>query len=335
MSTQGPELWMLGAAAVGLVALSSRGRRPSAPRGTRPMPPDTDHGHHGGDSPSSRPRPPVPDGDVEFGAYVFPPPRAPKDWDRMRTLAAVAERETGMHNLYSFLLAAARTESGGRSSAMNTATDAKPAFSLFCRDQNFARRYAQNPWRPSTCTPQAAGAARWAYSGGWFQIMPATALATADKRAHTHDPARVFDPPFAVAYAVDLAARIARNYGARTWGDVRAGWALPRWARPEAVSEGKTRNQERFRRSAAALRSFGVAPNIDQLPVKTAGYPGFTHVLHALLATEGRTRLSDAPPLLGSGEPEVPLAGRFITAPWRFPDLFVDPLPETPATAAA
>ena len=208
-------------------------------------------------------------------------------------------------------------------------------FSLFCRDQNFERRYAANPWRPRTCTPDAPGSARWAYSGGWFQIMPATALATADKRAHTHDPARVFDPPFAVAYAVDLAARIARNYGARTWGDVRAGWALPRWAKPEAVSEGKAKNQERFRRSAAALGSFGVAPNIDQLAVKAASYPGFTHVLHALLATEGRTQTSGEPPRLATGEPEAPQAGRFITDPWRFPDLFIDPLEAATAHTAA
>lgn len=319
---------MLGAAAVVIAVGASRR---SSPRTSRPNSSGTD-ASPGPQTP--RTRPPVPEGDVEFGPFVFPPPRAPKDWDRLRTLAAAAERETGMTALYSFLLAAARTESAGRSSAMNTATDAKPAFSLFCRDQNFARRYAGNPWRPQTCTPDAPGASRWAYSGGWFQIMPATALATADGRAHTHDPARVFDPPFAVAYAVDLAARIARNYGARTWGDVRAGWALPRWAKPDTVSEGKAKNQERFRNSAAALRSFGVAPDIDQLPVKSSSYPGFTHVLHALLAKEGRTHASGEPPRLASGEPEVPQEGRFITEPWRYPDLFVDALP-TSAQAAA
>ena len=283
----------------------------------------------------------MPDGDVEFGAYVFPPPQAQKDWNRLRTLAAVAERETGMHNLYSFLLAAARTESAGRASAMNTATDAKPAFSLFCRDQNFERRYAQNPWRPEVCTPSSPGAARWAYSGGWFQIMPATALATADKRGHAHDPARVFDPPFALAYAVDLAARIARNYGAQTWGDVRAGWALPRWAKPSSTAAGKARNQENFRRSAAALGEFGVAPNIDTLPVKTSGYPGFTHMLHALLAAEGRTQASNNPAPLASAEteplpdPRSQRPGQWVTDPWRYPDLFVDPVPQPQDQPAA
>lgn len=321
---------MLGLAAAGFFALR---RRPSAPRSktpTTPAPTPTPH-NSDPDSVPPRSRPPVPNGDVEFGSYAFPPPRAPKDWDRLRTLAAVAERETGMRNLYSFLLAAARTESGGRASAMNTATDAKPAFSLFCRDQNFERRYAANPWRPETCTPSSPGAARWAYSGGWFQIMPATALATADKRGHTHDPARVFDPPFAVAYAVDLAARIARNYGAQTWGDVRAGWALPRWAKPSSTAAGKARNQENFRRSAAALGNFGVAANIDQLAVKTSSYPGFTHVLHALLAAEGRTHAGSNPAPLASAQPEpLPNAlssGQWVTDPWRYPDLFVDPVP--------
>lgn len=325
-------VWVLGAATVAAMVVGSRrSARRSAKSASRA--PTPEHGEGTGPHPGTRP--PVPDGDVEFGAAVFPPPRVDKDWDRMRTLAAAAERETGMHNLYSFLLAAARTESAGRASAMNTATDAKPAFSLFCRDQNFARRYAQNPWRPQTCTPDAPGAARWAYSGGWFQIMPATALATADKRAHTHDPARVFDPPFAVAYAVDLAARIARNYGAQTWGDVRAGWALPRWAKPSSTSEGKARNQERFRTSAAALGSFGVAPNIDRLAVSPDSYPGFTHVLHALLALEGRTHAGNAPPPLASAEPEQPGAGVFIDSPWRYPDLFVDPLPASASPQAA
>ncbi len=326
---------MLGAAAAGLFLLSQSRSPASAPRSRTPPAPRPND-----DAPATpRTRPPVPDGDVEFGAYAFPPPRAQKDWNRLRTLAAVAERETGMHNLYSFLLAAARTESGGRASAMNTATDAKPAFSLFCRDQNFASRYAQNPWRPEVCTPSSPGAARWAYSGGWFQIMPATALATADKRGHAHDPSRVFDPPFALAYAVDLAARIARNYGAQTWGDVRAGWALPRWAKPSSTAAGKARNQENFRRSAAALGEFGVAPNIDKLPVKTSGYPGFTHMLHALLAAEGRTEASNNPPPLASAEPEpLPLSerpGQWVTDPWRYPDLFVDPVPQPQDQPAA
>ena len=306
---------MLGAAAVGLLALGTRRRTP-APRTKTPNAPATPND----DEPvPPRARPPVPEADVEFSAYAFPPPRADKDWDRLRVLAATAERETGMRNLYSFLLAVARTESSGRASAMNTATDAKPAFSLFCRDQNFERRYAHNPWRPEACTPNSPGAARWAYSGGWFQIMPATALATADKRGHTHDPARVFDPPFAVAYAVDLAARIARNYSARTWGDVRAGWALPRWAKPSSTAVGKARNQENFRRSAAALSHLGVTADIDRLAVKTSSYPGFTHVLHALLAAEGRTQAGNTPAPLASGLPEP----------------FAEPLPDASTLASS
>ena len=54
-------------------------------------------------------------------------------------------------------------------------------------------------------------------------MMPAVALATSDRRGHTHDPARVFDSPFAVAYATDLVRRIKVGYGAETWGDIRAG----------------------------------------------------------------------------------------------------------------
>ena len=113
-------VWILGAATVAAMVVGSRrsARRSAKSTSRTPTP---EHGEGTGPRPGTRP--PAPDGDVEFGAAVFPPPRVDKDWDRMRTLAAAAERETGMRNLYSFLLAAARTESAGRASAMNTATD--------------------------------------------------------------------------------------------------------------------------------------------------------------------------------------------------------------------
>ena len=125
-------------------------------------------------------------------------------------------------------------------------------------------------------------------------MLPATALATADKRGHRHDPARVFDPPFAVAYATDLVRRIKVGYGAQTWGDIRAGWALPKWARPDSTAEGKAVSIERFERRLSQMASMGANPNLASTSVSTRNYPGFTTVLQALLAADGRTSANAA-----------------------------------------
>lgn len=268
--------WVLGVgvAAVAVAAL----RRPKRRRGRSPGP--------------VRPavRPPAPDADVEFGGIRFPPPKSGKQWERLQYLAGVAEETTGIGGLYSFLIATARGESGGVPTAMNTKTDAVPAFRLLCREQNYGRRYADNPWLPRTCSWEDALRPRWAHSGGYFQMMPATALATANGRARTHDPARVFDPPFAVAYATDLFVRLARNYGAETFGDVRAGWALPRWANPSSTAAGKQVSLGRFDKNVQRTTGLGVDRHIASRGFSTRDYPGFTALLHTLLAAEGRAQ---------------------------------------------
>ncbi len=232
---------------------------------------------------------PVPPRGIEFGEARFPPAKVGKRWEQLGALAQVAEDVSGMAGLRSYLLATARGESNAVPSAMNTKTDAEPAFRLFCRDMNYGRRYRKNPWRPARCERDDPLAARWAYSGGWFQMMPVVALATSDKRANRHDPARVFDPPFAVAYAVDLVARLVRGSGAQSWGDVRAGWALPSWAKPDSEAEGKAVVLERFERRLGQVASMGADPSLATKPVRIGHYPGFTKVLHALLAADGRT----------------------------------------------
>ncbi len=115
--------------------------------------------------------------------------------------------------------------------------------------------------------------------------MPATALATWDKRGRIHDPARVFDGPFSVAYATDLAYRLKRRNGARTWGDVRAGWKYPSWATKPNTHEGKARTLRRFRE---ALETVEGPPDLPGRSVDTSVYPGFGAVLAALMAEDGR-----------------------------------------------
>lgn len=225
---------------------------------------------------------------VELGAAPFPPAKAGTQWERLRTLARAAEDVSRIDGLSSYLLATAKGESDGVPSAMNTKTDGGPAFSLFCHDRNFGGRYRENPWRPKVCTDADPLASRWSYSGGWFQMMPAVALATSDERGHRHDPARVFDPPFAVAYATDLVRRIKVGYGAETWGDIRAGWALPTWARPDSSAEGKAVVIDRFIDRLGQVASMGADRELATRAINTKHYPGFTAVLHALLVAEGR-----------------------------------------------
>lgn len=226
---------------------------------------------------------------LEFEPAPFPPRKESPQWERLQLLARKAEEVTGMQGLYSYLLATAKGESAAVPSAMNTKTDGVPAFRLFCKDMNYLGRYAANPWRPTICDESDPLAPRWSYSGGWFQIMPAVALATADERGHLHDPARVFDPPFAVAYAADLVRRIKVGYGAQTWGDIRAGWALPKWARPDSTAQGKAKVLERFTERLAQVASRGVDTELATKTFTSSNYPGFTTVLHALLAADGRT----------------------------------------------
>lgn len=276
-------------AGIGLMVLfSSRTASTAEPTNTLPPGPGTQPPTNPNPNPTPSAPPTVPD-DIEFGEVAFPPERVGPQWERLKRLARRAEEVTGITGLFSYLLATADRESSGVPTAMNTETDGKPAFKLFCREFNYDGRFKSNPWRPATCDASDPLASRWAYSGGWFATMTSTALATRDKRGHNHDPARVFDPPFAVAYATDLVMRLRTGFGAETWGDIRAGWALPKWSRPDSTAQGKARVLERFDENLRAVASRGADPDLAGKPVDTSKYPGFTATLHHLLEADGRT----------------------------------------------
>lgn len=65
----------------------------------------------------------------------------------------------------------------------------------------------------------------WEYTGGLFQLFPYVALNTYDGSAKNVSPTSVFDPYYSIAYGIDLAYRLKKKYGAKTWFDVRLGWA--------------------------------------------------------------------------------------------------------------
>ena len=192
--------------------------------------------------------------------------------DLLRYYASIAEQETGIDGLATFLDAAAYTESRHNSTAINdSASESAAARRLFLADRN-QRRYANNS---AIGMPE-----RWAYSGGWFGMMPATALATADGAAVTIVPESVFWPQHAIAYATDLVVRLKRNYGPDTWADIRKGWASPGLV--NSTAERAMQTDTRFRR---ALRNTGHPESFaDRRAPSTAHYPGFAALLARLQA---------------------------------------------------
>lgn len=64
----------------------------------------------------------------------------------------------------------------------------------------------------------------WDYTGGLFQLYPSSALKTTDKKAIKYNPTTVFNPKYAIAYAIDFASRLEK-LGANTWFEIRLGWA--------------------------------------------------------------------------------------------------------------
>jgi hypothetical protein len=229
----------------------------------------------------------VDSGDPFFGEAPFPPEKAGVQWDLLERLAAKAEDITKMDGLRDYLLAAAEWESDGVPSAWNNTTDAKPALRLFCKDFNYNDRFKGNPWRPEVCSWSDPRAERWGWSGGWFQMMTATALATGDEFGVNMDPARIFDPPFQVAFASDLVNDFRKGYNAQTWGDVRAGWALPKWAKPDNNSEGKAKVIANFKKALNRVGR-GVDTELYKKTFTAKHYPGFKSVLTQLLEFEGR-----------------------------------------------
>lgn len=64
----------------------------------------------------------------------------------------------------------------------------------------------------------------WNSTNGLAQLFPAVALLTADKTAHNLDPRILFDPYYNIAFSIDLAYRLNKNYKATNWEKIRYGW---------------------------------------------------------------------------------------------------------------
>ena len=205
------------------------------------------------------------------------------EWPRLVRLVGQAERVAGIPELASFLMAKAKQVSDAVPSVMHGGKLGLETFRAHRSDPAFAQYFNANPWWPG-----ASGASqledRWAFLGGWFGLPPAVALATNDGAARRHDPAYVFVPPFAVAYATDFVVRLVGHGQLPTWLEVweRWGQALP------AVGYPPTRRNETLADSLARARRRGADPTIVGRRVGVAAYPGFEVLARHLKSIELR-----------------------------------------------
>jgi hypothetical protein len=221
---------------------------------------------------------------VELSEAMFPPLSIEPEWDRIVRLAGDAERAARIPGLRDYIIAVAYWEARGIPGAYRQGTWKDP---ILCEDVNYEVRFADNPWLPKPCLTGPT-VSRWAYTGGIGGLAPTTALNTSDKRGRRHDPARVFDLPFAMAYEADLVYRLRTKNGAVNFDRVRAGWKYPSWADEPLSHSGRKGVHDRFLEALAATKEYGVNQKLHLKGVSVHRYPGFAKVLKAMLVADGR-----------------------------------------------
>lgn len=205
------------------------------------------------------------------------------EWGRLTQLARQAERIAGIPGLASFLMAKAKQVSDAVPTVIHGGRLGTDTFHAHRRDRALAQYFGTNPWWPGPSTDEPMEE-RWAFLGGWFALPPAVALATADGAARRHDPAYVFVPPFAIAYATDLVVRLAAQGPAPTWTELWDRWrtALP------CVGYPPTRRNDTLADSLGRAARRGADPAIVGQRVSVEGYPGFQALARQLKSAELR-----------------------------------------------
>lgn len=216
------------------------------------------------------------------------------EWAKLTRLARSSESRAGIPGLSSFLLAKAKQVSDGVPTVIHGGNVGAEAFQLHRCDPALAQYLSANPWWPGATADEtlvegrlhdvdrASTDGRWAFLGGWFALPPAVALATADGTARRHDPAFVFMPPFAVAYATDLVMRLAS--GSPTWTEVWTRWG----AIVPPVGYPLTRRNDSLADSLGRAARRGADPAIVDQQVRVEGYPGFEALVRHLKSIELR-----------------------------------------------
>lgn len=214
------------------------------------------------------------------------------EWTRLLRLARQAERVAAIPGLASFLLAKAKQVSDAVPTAIHGGKLGADTFQAHRRDRAIAQYFGTNPWWPCSAADEAfhreraAEGCRWTFLGGWFGLPPTVALHTADGAARRHDPAYVFVPTFAVAYATDYVVRLAGRLAPSTptWRELWHHWgaSLP------AIGYPATRRNDSLADSLARTARRGADRGIVDQPVCVAAYPGFEAVARQLESSELR-----------------------------------------------
>lgn len=205
------------------------------------------------------------------------------EWTALLRLVRQAERVASMPGLASFLMAKAKQVSDAVPSVMHGGKLGAETFAFHRRNPMLGQYFVTNPWWPGSTTEEPLEG-RWAFLGGWFALPPAVALATADGAARRHDPAYVFVPPFAVAYATDFVVRLVGEGEPATWRRVWDRWC----GHMPAVGYPPMRRNDSLLDSLTRTAKRGADPGIVDQPVSVAAYPGFEALARQLQANELR-----------------------------------------------
>lgn len=205
------------------------------------------------------------------------------EWPALLRLVRQAERVACIPGLASFLMAKAKQVSDAVPSVIHGGKLGAETFAFHRRDRTIAQYFGTNPWWPGVAAEEPLEG-RWAFLGGWFGLPPAVALATADGAARRHDPAYVFVPHFAVAYAADLVVRLVGPSESPTWRQVWDRWR----AQMPAIGYPPTRRNDSLLDSLTRTTKRGADPGIVDQPVSVAAYPGFEALARHLQMNELR-----------------------------------------------
>lgn len=213
----------------------------------------------------------------------LPPTLDLPEWSWLLRLARRAEQVSGLGGLTSLLLAKGKQASDGVPTAMDEGALGAETFRSLRREPSYQLYFRANPWWPGEHEHERGPRLedRWSLLGGWFGLPPIVALSTSDGAGRRHDPAYVFMPQFAVAYATDLVTRLMAGRSAPTWGSLWARWSdlLPAVTTP---SQAQGSFEDFLRRT----QRFGSDPSIIERRVDAGRYPGFSRVARALQGTD-------------------------------------------------
>ena len=209
----------------------------------------------------------------------FQPPRQAGGYGHIRELAGAVENWTRMPGFTAFALAVADRESNGNNLAHNQSTS-EVGYSCSLWRHNANTRYKNSSY----------GEADFCIgTGGWFGLMPATALANPE--FHNANPQLIFDPNASVVLFADFVRRVKKGFFAKLPSSERTWLAVRRFMSSIAVGldwqETRQRSLDVKRRFKSDLIARGIDPNFMYRTVSIGSWPGAAVLLQRLNQSPG------------------------------------------------